>query len=272
MNKKRLLLFLWCLSAAFSALADEGMWLPSLIGRQVDDMKAKGFRLTAEDIYSVNQASLKDAVVLFGRGCTGELVSPEGLLLTNHHCGYGQIQSHSSLQHDYLTDGFWAMSREEELPNPGLTVSFLVRMEDVTDRVLAGVKDDMDETRRQKKIAANIERVKERALKEYKGQKGYEVSVESLYYGNQYFLFLFRTYGDVRLVGSAAIRTTGCGPVIRAISPCSASMRMPTTSRRTTLWTTFPTVPGTGFRFPRREWTRAISHSFTAVPVRRANT
>lgn len=112
-------------------------------------MKAKGFRLTAEDIYSVNQASLKDAVVLFGRGCTGELVSPEGLLLTNHHCGYGQIQSHSSLQHDYLTDGFWAMSREEELPNPGLTVSFLVRMEDVTDRVLAGVKDDMDETRRQ---------------------------------------------------------------------------------------------------------------------------
>ena len=202
MNKKRLLLFLWCLSAAFSALADEGMWLPSLIGRQVDDMKAKGFRLTAEDIYSVNQASLKDAVVLFGRGCTGELVSPEGLLLTNHHCGYGQIQSHSSLQHDYLTDGFWAMSREEELPNPGLTVSFLVRMEDVTDRVLAGVKDDMDETRRQKKIAANIERVKERALKEYKGQKGYEVSVESLYYGNQYFLFLFRTYGDVRLVGA----------------------------------------------------------------------
>ena len=161
MNKKRLLLFLWCLSAAFSALADEGMWLPSLIGRQVDDMKAKGFRLTAEDIYSVNQASLKDAVVLFGRGCTGELVSPEGLLLTNHHCGYGQIQSHSSLQHDYLTDGFWAMSREEELPNPGLTVSFLVRMEDVTDRVLAGVKDDMDETRRQKKIAANIERVKD---------------------------------------------------------------------------------------------------------------
>ena len=106
MNKKCLLLFLWCLSAAFSALADEGMWLPSLIGRQVDDMKAKGFRLTAEDIYSVNQASLKDAVVLFGRGCTGELVSPEGLLLTNHHCGYGQIQSHSSLQHDYLTDGF----------------------------------------------------------------------------------------------------------------------------------------------------------------------
>ena len=202
MNKKCLLLFLWCLSAAFSALADEGMWLPSLIGRQVDDMKAKGFRLTAEDIYSVNQASLKDAVVLFGRGCTGELVSPEGLLLTNHHCGYGQIQSHSSLQHDYLTDGFWAMSREEELPNPGLTVSFLVRMEDVTDRVLAGVKDDMDETRRQKKIAANIERVKERALKEYKGQKGYEVSVESLYYGNQYFLFLFRTYGDVRLVGA----------------------------------------------------------------------
>lgn len=202
MNRKRFFLFLICVSAALCASADEGMWLPSLIGRQVDDMRAKGFRLTAEDIYSVNRASLKDAVVLFGRGCTGELVSPEGLLLTNHHCGYGQIQSHSSLQHDYLTDGFWAMSREEELPNPGLTVSFLVRMEDVTDRVLAGVKDDMDEARREKKIAANIERVKERALKEYKGQKGYEASVESLYYGNQYFLFLFRTYGDVRLVGA----------------------------------------------------------------------
>ena len=199
---KRTLLTLFCTLLALAASADEGMWLPSLISERIDDMRAKGFRLTAEDIYSINKASMKDAVVLFNGGCTGELISPEGLLLTNHHCGYDAIQAHSSVEHDYLTNGFWAMSREEELPNPGLTVSFLVRMEDVTDRVLAGVKDDMDETRRQKKIAANIERVKERALKEYKGQKGYEVSVESLYYGNQYFLFLFRTYGDVRLVGA----------------------------------------------------------------------
>ena len=107
MVKKRILLFvaLAC-STLITASADEGIWLPSLIGRQIDDMKAKGFHLSAEDIYSINQASLKDAVVLFGRGCTGELVSPEGLLFTNHHCGYEYIQSHSSLEHDYLTDGF----------------------------------------------------------------------------------------------------------------------------------------------------------------------
>lgn len=119
-----------------TASADEGMWLPSLIAERIGDMQSKGFKLSAEDIYSVNQASLKDAVVLFGSGCTGEVISPEGLLLTNHHCGYGQIQRHSSVEHDYLRDGFWAMSREEELPNKGLTVSFLERMEDVTSRIL----------------------------------------------------------------------------------------------------------------------------------------
>ena len=118
--------------------ADEGMWLPSLISERIEDMQSKGFRLDAEDIYSVNQASLKDAVVLFGRGCTGELVSAEGLLLTNHHCGYAQIQKHSSVEHDYLRDGFWAMTRDEELPNEGLTVSFLERMDDVTGQVLEG--------------------------------------------------------------------------------------------------------------------------------------
>ena len=111
---------------SFNAMADEGMWLPSLISQRIGDMQAKGFRLTAEDIYSINQASLKDAVVLFGSGCTGELISPEGLLITNHHCGYGQIQRHSSVEHDYLRDGFWAMSREEELPNEGLEVRFTV--------------------------------------------------------------------------------------------------------------------------------------------------
>ena len=101
-------------AASFTASADEGMWLPSLISERIGDMQEKGFRLDAEDIYSINQASLKDAVVLFGRGCTGEVISPEGLLLTNHHCGYGQIQKHSSVEHDYLRDGFWAMSRDEE--------------------------------------------------------------------------------------------------------------------------------------------------------------
>lgn len=124
--------------AETAAYADEGMWLPSLISQRIGDMQSKGFRLSAEDIYSVNQASLKDAVVLFGRGCTGEVISAEGLLLTNHHCGYGQIQKHSSVEHDYLRDGFWAMSREEELPNKGLSVSFLERMEDVTSVILEG--------------------------------------------------------------------------------------------------------------------------------------
>ena len=134
---------------ALPVRADEGMWLPALIFQRIEDMQAKGFRLSAEDIYSVNQASLKDAVVLFGSGCTGELVSGEGLLFTNHHCGYGYIQKHSSVEHDYLKDGFWARTRADELPNPGLTVRFLERMEDVTAAVLKGYKEKMTEEQRQ---------------------------------------------------------------------------------------------------------------------------
>ena len=202
---KKLLLSLSVMTMWLSVLtasADEGMWLPSLISSQIGNMNARGFRLTAEDIYSVNQSSLKDAIVLFGGGCTGELVSPEGLLLTNHHCGYGQIQSHSTLEHDYLTNGFWAMNRAQELPNPGLKVSFLVRMDDVTAQALAGVRDGMSEEQRSQTIKRNIERIEKQTLKPYRGKKGYEVSVEPLYYGNQYFLFLYRTYSDVRLVGA----------------------------------------------------------------------
>ena len=135
---KRTLLTLFCTLLALAASADEGMWLPSLISQRIDDMRAKGFRLTAEDIYSINKASMKDAVVLFNDGCTGELISSEGMLLTNHHCGYDAIQAHSSVEHDYLTNGFWAMSRREELPNKELNVRFLVRMEEVTDRIAAG--------------------------------------------------------------------------------------------------------------------------------------
>ncbi|MBQ8272376.1 MAG: S46 family peptidase [Tidjanibacter sp.] len=163
--------------------ADEGMWLPMLIGERIEDMKAKGFELSAEDIYSVNQAALKDAIVLFGRGCTGELVSGEGLLFTNHHCGYGQIQSHSSVEHDYLTNGFWAMNRSEELPNPGLTVSFLVRMEDVTAQIEGGT------------TAAEVVAAAEEGGK-------YSASVESLYYNNKFYLFVYQVYRDIRLVGA----------------------------------------------------------------------
>lgn len=203
MLRKRFVAVLACLlSLATVVSADEGMWLPSLIGRQVKDMKAKGFKLSAKDIYDINQASLKDAIVLFDRGCTGELVSEEGLLLTNHHCGYGQIQSHSSLEHDYLTNGFWAMSRAEELPNPGLEVSFLVRMDDVTDRVLEGVTDGMDPQDRKERIAENSRMLVEETQAHYSDQKGIEASVESMYFGNQYFLFIYRTFRDVRLVGA----------------------------------------------------------------------
>ena len=190
---------LTALMAWVNVSADEGMWLPSLVSQRIADMQEKGFRLSAEDIYSVNQASLKDAVVLFGRGCTGELISPEGLLVTNHHCGYGQIQKHSSVEHDYLKDGFWAMSRAEELPNKGLTVSFLERMEDVTDAVLKGYEPSMSEEQRVEIVKNNSKAIIDEAVKEGKGLRA---TVEALYYGNQYFLFLYREYADVRLVGA----------------------------------------------------------------------
>ena len=123
--------------------AGEGMWIPMLLQYNEKEMQEMGMRITAEDIYSINHSSLKDAIVLFGGGCTGEIISDYGLLLTNHHCGYDDIQKHSSVEHDYLTNGFWAMNRNEELPCPGLSVIFLREMRDVTDRVLAGTNIDM---------------------------------------------------------------------------------------------------------------------------------
>ena len=197
---KRFTLFLLALCACVSAMrADEGMWLPSEIYKNIQDMQAKGFKLTAEDIYSINSSSLKDAVVHFGGGCTGEIISPEGLLITNHHCGYGQIQSHSSVEHDYLTDGFWAMTREQELPNPGLTVSFLEYMEDVTEQVLKGYKPTMTEEQRIALVDKNIKAIEKKA----KGDVPYlKVQVKALYYGNVYYLYVFKVYSDVRLVGA----------------------------------------------------------------------
>jgi len=197
--KKTILLTLVLLTALVPVKADEGMWLPLLISSRIDDMQAKGFKLTAEDIYSVNKASLKDAVVRFGGGCTGEVVSPDGLLFTNHHCGYGQIQEHSTVEHDYLKDGFWAMSKEEELPNPGLTVSFLQSMEDVTDRVLKGYVPTMTNGQRDSVIQVNSRVITEAINNQAKGIRS---SVEGLYNGNQYFLFVYKIYSDVRLVGA----------------------------------------------------------------------
>jgi len=198
MRKKLLTVFL-AVSSVLTAAADEGMWLPSLISERIGDMQAKGFHLTAEDIYSINQASLKDAVVLFGRGCTGEIVSRNGLLFTNHHCGYGAIQRLSSVEHDYLKDGFWAMTAREELPCPGMTVSFLERMEDVTDRVLEGYTEGMDESSRESIIKANSDKLIADAVAEGNGLRA---DVEALYYGNQYFIFVYREYTDLRLVGA----------------------------------------------------------------------
>lgn len=192
-----LILALFCLKGV-PALADEGMWVPALIQSRIKDMKAKGFKLTADDIYSINRSSLKDAVLLFGSGCTGEVISDEGLFLTNHHCGYYFIGSHSSVEHDYLTNGFWAMNRSEELPNPGLTVSFLIRMEDVTDRALKGVDDEMPQAERDSMVKANAADVIAKAT----AGTHYEAAVEPFYYGNQYFLFVYEKFRDVRLVAA----------------------------------------------------------------------
>ena len=176
-----------------------GMWLPSLLeGVNETEMQQLGSKMTAKDIYDVNNSSLKDAIVHFNGGCTSEIISPNGLLLTNHHCGYGAIQSHSSVDHDYLKDGFWAKSYEEELSNPSMTVTFIKRIDDVTAEVFAGVTDDMDEAAKMKLINQNIIKVNKAAQKEeWQGS-----NIKSFYKGNQYILFVTEQYKDVRLVGA----------------------------------------------------------------------
>src|SRR5659263_384168 len=185
--------------SGFQARADEGMWLLPLIEKlNIGTMTSMGLKLTAEDIYSLNKASMKDAIVIFGGGCTGEIVSPEGLLLTNHHCGYGSIQKHSSVEHDYLTNGFWAMNRKEELPNPGLSVTFLVRIEDVTSRVIDKTNNGMTEAERRESVDAESSAITAEAIKDTQ----YRAMVQPFYGGNQYFLLVYEVYTDVRLVGT----------------------------------------------------------------------
>jgi hypothetical protein len=199
MRKFTFIAITFLLSFTSLTRADEGMWIPLLLEKyNYADMQAKGMKLSAEDIFSINQTSLKDAIVIFGRGCTAELISDEGLILTNHHCGYGQIQQHSSLENDYLTNGFWAMSREEELMNKGLSVTFLVRMEDVTQSVLEGVNDDMTQKERQEKTKENIEKI----VKEATNGTHYEANVKPFFNGNEYYLFVNEVFKDVRLVGA----------------------------------------------------------------------
>lgn len=178
--------------------ANEGMWIPTLLKKyNIEEMQQMGFRLTAEDIYSINQNSMKDAVVLFGGGCTGEMVSNDGLLLTNHHCGYGQIQAHSSVENDYLTNGFWAMSRDEELANPGLTVRFLDRMEDVSEQVFEGT-ENLEGDQLSDKIKDNTAAI----VKEAEVNEHIDAVVKPIFKGNQYFLYVYKVFSDVRLVGA----------------------------------------------------------------------
>ena len=192
-----LLGFLLLVSSAIKA--DEGMWLLPLLQKyNIQAMQQKGFKLTADDIYNLNQASIKDAVIIFGRGCTGEVVSDQGLVLTNHHCGYGAIQQHSTPEHDYLEDGFWAKSFEEEIPTPGLTATFLIRIEDVTDQVNAAFKPEMSEADRDK-AAMEIGR---KIAKQATDGTHYTASVRSFFGGNQYFLLVYEVFNDVRLVGA----------------------------------------------------------------------
>ena len=176
-----------------------GMWIPSLLeGMNEDEMQSLGSQLSAKDIYDVNNSSLKDAIGHFNGGCTSELISPEGLLLTNHHCGFSQIQFHSSLENDYIRNGFWAMSKEEELPNEGLFVEFIVRIEDVTEEMLQGVNDEMSPREKQSQIDKNRNAVEQNVQKEeWQGLR-----IRPFYKGNQYYLFVTERFEDVRLVGA----------------------------------------------------------------------
>jgi hypothetical protein len=179
--------------------ADEGMWLLPLVQKlNIDTMHSLGLKLSAEDIYNINHGSLKDAIVIFGGGCTGEIVSEEGLLLTNHHCGYDAIQSHSSVDHNYLDEGFWAKEKKEELPNPDLSVTFLVRIEDVTDAVLKNIPDTLSEKKRSQLVEEISDSLSNAAIE----GTHYKASVESFFGGNNYYLFVYEVYNDVRLVGA----------------------------------------------------------------------
>lgn len=199
MKKLFAVLTILVLSFGYKAKADEGMWLLPLIEKlNMGKMTELGLKLSAEDIYSLNKASVKDAIVIFGGGCTGEIVSSQGLILTNHHCGYGSIQAHSSVEHDYLRDGFWASTKEEELPNPNLSVTFLIRIEDVTSQMLAAVKDGMSETER----AAALNEARTAISKKASEGNSYRATVGSFYGGNYFYLLLYESYTDVRLVGT----------------------------------------------------------------------
>ena len=193
------------LTTVCSVRADEGMWLLQLMKQQnsIDMMKKQGLKLEVDDIYNPNGVSLKDAVGIFGGGCTGEIISPEGLILTNHHCGYGAIQQHSSVEHDYLTDGFWAKSRSEELPTPGLKFRFVHRIVDITDLVNAKIKAG-EVTEVDALTAPFLNKLAKEELEksDLKGKPGIEVKALPFYAGNKFYLFYYKVYSDVRMVAA----------------------------------------------------------------------
>jgi len=195
---RRLFILLVVFVSGLQVRADEGMWLPQLLQQlNAAEMRLKGLQIPVEEIYNINKNSLKDAVVLFGGGCTGEIISREGLLLTNHHCGYGQIQEQSSLEHNYLRDGFWAMSRKEELPCAGLTATFILRIENVTDSIQP-LLQGLSEGKRNEKIKELAARLEKSAV----AGTHYEAKVRQFYAGNEFYLIVTETFKDVRLVGA----------------------------------------------------------------------
>jgi len=199
MKKLFSLLISLILALNLSVKADEGMWmLPLLKKLNMGTMTELGLKLSAEEIYSINHSSIKDAIVIFGGGCTGEIVSDQGLLLTNHHCGYGRIQAHSSVEHNYLEDGFWAMSKEEELLNPGLGVTFLVKIEDVSEKINSALSDTMNEGERYRKIRDISGEIENAATED----NHYSARVQSFFGGNYFYLMVYETYRDVRFVGA----------------------------------------------------------------------
>lgn len=205
MKIKKYLVAALAAAFTFSAQADEGMWLLQLMKQQnsIDMMKKQGLKLEADDLYNPNGVSLKDAVGIFGGGCTGEIISPEGLILTNHHCGYASIQQHSSVEHDYLTDGFWAKSRAEELPTPGLKFRFVHRIVDITDLVNAKVKaGEVDEYEAMTNKFLGKLAKEELEKSDLKGKPGIEVRALPFYAGNKYYLFYYKVYSDVRMVAA----------------------------------------------------------------------
>ena len=198
---KKLLIFIFVLTLGFqsSVKADEGMWVPMFLKQlNIKDMQKKGFKLSAEDIYSINQASLKDAIIIFGGGCTGEIVSPEGLIFTNHHCGYSSIQKVSTIEHDYLTDGFWSKNKSEEIPIDGLTVKFMKSMSDVTAQMFVGISDTMSEGDRTKTLAENEKLL----IKEATEGNDYNVIIRNFFAGNEYYMVVYEVFTDIRLVGA----------------------------------------------------------------------